>query len=252
LTIIGGYLRDAYGGDIRQRHRIRLAEAAAEEQGGHAFRAMDAYAAWFESDGENGQRALAMLRLLGLFDRPAAADCLAALLKPPAIEGLTEPLIALGEAQRNVVLTRLAHAKLVAVNRSAGGALVSLDAHPLLREYFAKTLREKRPDAWRAAHKRVYEHLTTTTPDKPAPTLDDLQPLDQAVAHACLAGMQQKACDEVYISRILRGTGSDGFYSTNKLAAYGADLGAVACFFDPPGAAPRPISDRRAKRCCSV
>ena len=45
-----------------------------------------------------GQRALAMLRLLGLFDRPATADCLAALLKAPAIAGLTEPLVGLGEA----------------------------------------------------------------------------------------------------------------------------------------------------------
>ena len=109
LTIIGGYLRDAFGGDIRQRDRIKLDEADAEEQGGHAFRAMDAYAEWFESDGERGQQALAMLRLLGLFDRPAEANCLASLWGEP-IEGLTEPLIALSEAQRNIVLARLAGA----------------------------------------------------------------------------------------------------------------------------------------------
>jgi hypothetical protein len=46
--------------------------------------------------------------------------------------------------------------------------------------------------------------------------------------------MQQEACDKVYFSRILRGTGSDGFYTINKLGALGADLSAVACFFDPP------------------
>ncbi len=78
------------------------------------------------------------------------------------------------------------------------------------------------------------EHLTETTPDKPAPTLDDLQPLYQAVAHGRHAGMQQEACDKVYFERIVRGSGSDGFYSMNKLGAFGADLGAVACFFDPP------------------
>ena len=140
LTIIGSYMRDAHGGDIRQRDRIKLDQADAEEQGGHAFRAMDAYAEWFEGDGEKGQQAIAILRLLGLFDRPADAGCLAALLRPPAIEGLTEPLIGLSEAQRNIVLTRLAGAKLVTVNRASGGALVSLDAHPLLREYFAEGL----------------------------------------------------------------------------------------------------------------
>ena len=252
LNIIGSYLRDAYGGDIRQRDRIRLAEADAEEQGGHAFRAMDAYAEWFESDGEKGQQALAMLRLLGLFDRPADAGCLAALWRAPPIEGLTEPLIALSEAQRNIVLTRLANAKLVTVNRAAGGALLSLDAHPLLREYFANALRENRPEAWKAAHKRLYEHLTTTTPDKPAPTLDDLQPLYQAVAHGCLAGMQQEACDKVYRDRILRGTGPDGFYSAIQLGAVGADLGAVACFFDPPWSRVSPNLTPPLRRGCST
>jgi tetratricopeptide (TPR) repeat protein len=174
-----------------------------------------------------------MLRLLGLFDRPADTGCLAALWREP-IEGLTEPLTGLSEAQRNIVLTRLADAKLVTVNRDAGGTLVSLDAHPLLREYFAKDLREKRPEAGRAGHERLYAHLTTTTPDKPAPTLEELQPLYQAVAHGCQAGMQQEARDKVYRDRILRGTGPGGFYSARKLGAFGAELSAVACFFETP------------------
>jgi tetratricopeptide (TPR) repeat protein len=54
------------------------------------------------------------------------------------------------------------------------------------------------------------------------------------VAHGCQAGLRQAACDEVYHDRILRGTGSEGFYSTNRLGAFGSDLGAVACFFEPP------------------
>ena len=230
LTIIGGYLRDAYSGDIRRRDQIKLDEADAEEQGGHAFRAMDAYAKWFESDGERGRQALAILRLLGLFDRPADAGCLAALWRAPSIDGLTEPLIALSEAQRNIALTRLGGAELVTVNR-AGGALLSLDAHPLLREYFAKALRERQLGTWKAAHKRLYEHLTTKKDNKPAPTLEDLQPLYQAVAHGCLAGLQQEACDDVYYARISR---EAEFFVSRKLGAYGADLGAVACFFDAP------------------
>ncbi len=194
---------------------------------------MDAYVRWFESDGEKGQRALAMLRLMGLFDRPADSRCLGTLWKRPAIAGLTEPLILLSEAQRKIVLTRLSDAKLLTVNRDASRVLLSLDAHPLLREYFAKDLRETRAGAWKAAHRRLYKHLINT-PDKPAPTLDDLQPLYQAVAHGCQAGMHEEARANVYRDRILRGTGSDGFYSTKKLGAFGADLGAVACFFEPP------------------
>jgi hypothetical protein len=230
LNLLGTWLRDAYAGDIRRRDQVRL-EDADKEQGGHAFRVMDAYVHWFESEGEKGQRALALLRLLGLFDRPADAGCLAALWTAPAIPDLTEALAGISDAKRNLAITRLKDAKLLTVNRDAGGALLSLDAHPLLREYFAKVLREQRPEAWRAAHRRLFEHLCATTKDKEKPTLEDLQPLYQAVAHGCLAGMQQEACAKIYRDRIQRG---DEFYSTNKLGALGSNLGAVACFFEQP------------------
>jgi tetratricopeptide (TPR) repeat protein len=232
LNLIGSYLRDAHGGDIRKRDLIKF-EDADDEKGGHALDVIAAYVAWFESDGERGARGLAMLRMMGLFDRSADSGCLGTLWKRPAITGLTEPLIALSEALRSVVLSRLAEAKLLTVNRDGSGAVVSVDAHPLLREYFAKVLRETRAGAWKAAHSRLYKHLINR-PDKPAPTLDDLQPLYQAVSHGCHAGMQQEACDKVYRDRILRGTESNGFYSLSILGAYGVDLGAVTCFFDPP------------------
>ncbi|MEO7317944.1 MAG: hypothetical protein ABIZ56_03035 [Chthoniobacteraceae bacterium] len=91
LNLFGSYLRDAYAGDIRRRDLVKLEEADAEEQGSHAFRVMDAYVRWLESSpglqpvapGSGlkppttfppGQRALALLSLLGIFDRPATAD----------------------------------------------------------------------------------------------------------------------------------------------------------------------------------
>ena len=231
MNLLGSYLHDAHAGDIRKRDLVKLEEADAIEQGGHAFRVMDEYVRWFESAGENGKRALAVLRLLGLFDRSAAFDSLAALLKTPAIPDLTEALVEMSEAQRNVAFTRLEAAKLLTVNRDAAHTLVSLDAHPLLRDYFARQFRAQHPEAWRAAHRRLYEHLCATTPDKPEPTLEDLQPLYQAVAHGCQAGMQQEACVKVYRDRIQRGNEN---YSTRKLGAFGADLGAVACFVEQP------------------
>ena len=90
-----------------------------------------------------------MSLLLGLFDRPADAGCLKGLWKVPAIPDLTEPLVGTSEAHRNLAFTRLQDAKLLSVNRDTAGALLVLDAHPLLREYFARELREQRPKAWR-------------------------------------------------------------------------------------------------------
>ena len=238
LNLLGSYLRDAHAGDIRKRDLIKLAEADAEESGGHAFRVMDAYVESLANGGKTpddqakGRRALALLRLIGLFDRPATADTLAALWEGEAIAGLTEPLTGISEAQRNLALQRLEDARLLTVSRAPGsGVLVALDAHPLLREYFGKRLRDAQPEAWRAAHRRLYEHLCSTTEDKPDATLEDLQPLYQAVAHGCQAGLQQEVCDEVYFGRILK---QNEHYSWKKLGAFGSDLGAVACFFETP------------------
>jgi tetratricopeptide (TPR) repeat protein len=231
LNLLGTYLHDAHGGDIRRRDLVKLEEADSEEQGGHAFRVMRAYEQAFEAEGDKGKRALAILRLLGLFDRPASADCLAALIEASAIPGLTEALAGSSEAQRNLALKRLEDANLVSINREVSGTLVSLDAHPLLREYFARQLRTEQPVAWRAAHRRLYQYLRASTPDRTQPSLEDLQPLYQAVSHACQADLQQEAFTEVYESRITR---EQEHYPVKKLGAFASDLGAVAYFFERP------------------
>ena len=232
LQIMGGFLKKAFRGDIRCRDRVRFEKADTKVQGGHAFRAMAAYVKWMESESDEARRELAILRLMGLFDRPATGDCVAALLAAPAIAGLTEPLVGLAEEDWNSSLDALESAKLLAVRRAKGsGTLVSLDAHPLLREYFGQRVRQTQPEAWRAAHRRLYEHLCATTKEGDEPTLEDLQPLYQAVAHGCQAGLQQEVRAKVYRDRILRGRES---YSWRKLGAFGSDLGAIACFFETP------------------
>ncbi|MGZ0220856.1 MAG: hypothetical protein ACKVIY_17795, partial [Acidimicrobiales bacterium] len=230
---------------------------------GHAFRAIAAYEDWLADDSEESRRELAVLRLLGLFDRPATADCVQALRKSPTIDGLTDPLVGLPPEDWEFTLTTLSDARLVSVNRDeATGELVSLDAHPLIREYFALQL--CRPDqsqrrsgndetddhagagasslrssirptetseVWRAAHRRLYEHLCETTKEGDQPTLEDLQPLYQAVAHGCHAGLQQEAWNDVFNGRVIR---RNEKYSKRKLGAFGSDLGAIACFYEQP------------------
>lgn len=284
LHIMGSFLKKAFGGDIRKRDRVTFAKASQKTDNDHAFRAMAAYARWMEDGSDEARRELAILRLMGLFDRPATADCLAALLAAPAIPGLTEPLTGLPEEDWNCSLESLVAAKLltvspetVSVPASAFPLPASLDAHPLLREYFAERLKssplvpreepgtaatEKTLDeskrhaaaeppahlaerdgysAWREAHRRLYEHLCASTQEGDQPTLEALQPLYQAVAHGCQAGLQQEACDKVYFARIKRG---NEHYSSKKLGAFGSDLGAVACFFDAPwGRASRSITE---------
>jgi hypothetical protein len=272
LHIMGSFLKKAFGGDIRKRDRVTFAKASQRTDNGHAFRAMAAYARWMEDGSDEARRELAILRLMGLFDRPATADCLAALLAAPAIPGLTEPLTGLPEEDWNCSLQSLVAAKLLTVSPETvsvpAAALrlpASLDAHPLLREYFAermkssplapreepgaaamdKTLDQSKRhaaaepsahlaerdgySAWREAHRRLYEHLCASTQEGDQPTLEALQPLYQAVAHGCQAGLQQEVFDDVFFARLHRGT---EYYAYHKLGAFGSDLGALACFFE--------------------
>jgi hypothetical protein len=240
LTLLGGFLNRAFHGDIRQRDRVKFEKADEKMDGGHAFRTMAAYEQWLLRDGgDEGRREVAVLRLMGLFDRPADAGCLAA-LRSETILGLTEPLAGLADDDWEYCLSGLETAKLLTVNRDASGALASLDSHPHLREYFARQLSTQQPDAWRAAHRRLYEHLCATTKEGNQPTLEDLQPLYQAVAHGCQAGLQQEVYDDVYFPRIQK---ENEAHAIRKLGAFGSDLGAVACFFDEPWKQPASVFD---------
>ena len=114
LTLLGSYLSDAYNGDIRCREEVSKRLAHDVRQGVHARRVMESYQTWF---GEGPE--LSVLRMLGLFDRPADEKALGALLKSPAIPGLTESLTDLHPTECRTILARLRRARLLAGEDSA-------------------------------------------------------------------------------------------------------------------------------------
>jgi tetratricopeptide (TPR) repeat protein len=220
LSLLGGYLSRACGGDVRRRKDVDLSKAD-ERKGGHALRVIDAYVQWLgEGPG------LATLRLLGLFDRPAQPKALVALRAQPAISGLTEPLIDLGDEDWQLALSNLReHGFLLPTDPRQPG---TLDAHPLVRVFFQEDLEAQRPEAWKAGNLRLYEHLQKEAPDLPD-TLEAMEPLFAAVVHGCRAGRQQEAFRKVYWRRIQRGGKS---FSTRKLGAFGSHLSTLSDFFD--------------------
>jgi tetratricopeptide (TPR) repeat protein len=227
LTLLGNYLRLAHGSDIRKRHEVDLGKAD-ERQGGQAFQVIAAYAQWL---GEG--RELSILRLLGLFDRPADAASVTALRAAPPIPGLTEDLVGLAEEDWQFAVSRLRdHGLLTNPEVTQPG---SLDAHPLVRVYFADKLQTQRAGAWREGNLRLYEHLQKVALPLPE-TLEAMEPLYSAIIHGCRAGRQQQALDDVFVKRIRRRAES---FSLIKLGAFGSDLTALGGFFertwDQPG-----------------
>ena len=138
LTLLGSYLTDAYNGDIRCRKEVSERLAHDVRQGAHARKVMESYQAWF---GEGTE--LSVLRMLGLFDRPADEKALAALLKPPAIPGLTVSLTDLSQIERRTIVARLRRARLISGEDLHNPGQV--DTHPLVREYFGAQLRSTAP-----------------------------------------------------------------------------------------------------------
>jgi hypothetical protein len=236
LGLLASFLTETQRGDVRRRDHVRAYLADKENpRHDHARRVMESY----EREWLAGQPvAHAIMHMVGLFDRPASGDCLRALRQAPAIDGLAGAVVGLDEGAWQRAVARLREVRLLAPpDPAAPGAL---DAHPLVREWFGERLRETNEAAWKAAHGRLYEHLRDTTKEGKTPTLEDLAPLYQAIAHGCRAGRHQEALDEIYAGRICRQQpdGEIAFYASKKLGALGSNLASVSWFFEEPYAIP--------------
>ena len=220
LTLLGSYLTDAYNGDIRYRKEVSERLSHDVRQGVHARKVMESYQTWF---GEGPE--LSVLRMLGLFDRPADERALQALLKPPVIDGLTESLAELSPTDWRTILARLRRAKLLAGEDPHNPG--HLDTHPLVREHFGEQLQSQRTEAWKECNRRLYEYYRTLAPHLPD-SFREMEPLFLSVICGCNAGLFRGALHEVYIPRIQRG---DVYFAANVLGARGALLLVLVHFF---------------------
>jgi tetratricopeptide (TPR) repeat protein len=182
---------------------------------------MESYQTWF---GEGPE--LSVLRMLGLFDRPADEKALGALLKPPAIRGLTESLTNLSPTEWRMILAKLRRARLLAGEDPRNPE--HLDTHPLVREYFGEQLRSQQTEAWKECNRRLYHYYQTLAPQLPN-SFREMEPLFSAVICGCHAGLFREALREVYIPRIQRGNDS---FAANVLGARGPLLSVLVHFFE--------------------
>jgi hypothetical protein len=221
LTLLGSYLTDAYNGDVHRREEVSARLARDLRQGAHARKVMESYQAWL---GEGPE--LSVLRMLGLFDRPADENSIGVLLKSPAIAGLTESLTGLSSSEWRVILSRLRRARLLVGEDPHNPG--HLDAHPLVREYFGEQLRDRQVDAWKECNRRLYHYYRTIAPQLPS-SFSEMEPLFSAVICGCNAGLFRESLHEVYIPRIQRGS---AYFVANVLGARGALLTALVHFFE--------------------
>ena len=219
-SLLGRYLAIVHNGNISMREIIP-ALTKEEKLGGHARRVMESYEKWLIGTPE-----LDIIRMMGLFDRPATGDAIESLKKPPEIVGLTDTQRKLSWAQWKYAVSRLRELGLLGAEDGYHSDI--LDCHPLVREHFQEKLKNENPNAWIAANSKLYEYYRDI-PNKTLPdTLVEMEPLFLAVSHGCKANKYQEAM-AVYWERIQR---KSEYYSLKVLGALGANLATLADFFD--------------------
>ena len=221
LTLLGSYLTDAYNGDIRCRKEVSERLAHDVRQGVHARKVMESYQTWF---GEGPE--LSVLRMLGLFDRPADEKALGALLKPPAIPGLTESLTDLSPTEWRTILAKLRRARLL-----AGKIRIILGIWIRILSFvntLANSFGVNEPRRGRNAiggSTIIIERLRRSC----RIVSGRWSHYFLAAIYGCNAGLYRETLHEVYILRIQRG---DASFAANVLGARGALLSVLVHFFE--------------------
>jgi hypothetical protein len=224
LTLLGRYLGVVHGGDIRGAKDVPLLLEVPESDGRHAQRVMQAYEFHLQSRPET----LEILRLMGLFDRPAEPEEIEALTRSPAIAGLTDSAGRITRTGWKFAVRYLRDLGLLYEDTHEVG---DLDCHPLLKEYYGAKLRGDTPAAWKEANHRLCTfHLSQVAQDRPD-NLNDLVRLHRAGVHGCLAGEFRMVLRDIYVHRISQGY--DGF-ATRTFGLFGVERVLLRTFFTDP------------------
>jgi tetratricopeptide (TPR) repeat protein/Mrp family chromosome partitioning ATPase len=224
LNLIGRFLKRACQGDIRKKYLVDF-EKADTGVDGKAFAAIEAYVKWFAAGDERSKQQLAILELLGLFDRPAEMCALSALREPPAIANITDAIIGLTDLEWHDRITSLIECGLLfddATTASANSR--KLDSHSLIRQYFSRQLKKQEAKSWRKAHQRIYKGLL-----KAAPHLEGAEYVYagfRAIQHGCLANMPKRSFWSIYWNIVEARNG------TEKLRFDNLEISALASFFE--------------------
>jgi hypothetical protein len=238
LSLLGSYLAEVCGGKVQRREMFSFLgedpdDPSGEAQRNQARRIMQAHENVLA---EKNKTALAILRLVSLFTRPARPAALEGLLAHPPIKGLTDnlPGVVPGERRWGRAVAYLRKLKLLEeapLNDAPEEDREVLSAHPLVREHFADGLAKIDRPAFLAGHTRLSEFFRNSVKeqreDEPSSS-DRMGPLYQAAVHGCLAERYDDVFENIYWPRIKRREAS---YNTKTLHAYPADLKVLEKFF---------------------
>jgi tetratricopeptide (TPR) repeat protein len=232
LMLLGGFLSVVHGGDIR---KFREVKSLLDDQklGSHARDLMRVYLEWFENKPESQ-----LLFLIGLFDRGVRLTDIKQIVETEMLEGLTDKLAALSQAQWSYAISLLHEANLISVLGHKDDVL--LDCHPIIRHFISDQLQATEPAIWQSAHEIIFYRLQAESVENPA-NIAELEPLFRAVIHGTQAGKYTEAF-QVYFERIKKRQ-----FSMFTEGSHHADHACIRSFFRKCWSQPEPDLPEEAK-----
>lgn len=223
ITLMGSYLRDVHQGNLAKRVDLEKLTVA-ERDGGHARRIMASYERWLQKNQQVAE--LALLNVIGLFDRPAPPEAMSALLADGEIDLFPAELDHVGGEVWNRCVDALRSMGLL--NKENPDWPGTLDAHPLVREHFRDELQNGDGQRWTEGNRRLFTYYRDTAPPQPADS-KGMNILYAAVTHGCAAGLHLQVFDDVLLKRVWRDRRTN--YSTRHLGMTGSDLVSLSNYF---------------------
>jgi tetratricopeptide (TPR) repeat protein len=223
ITLLGNYLRDVHHGDLTGRFDLEKLTVA-EREGGHARRVMASYERWLQKNQRVAE--LALLHVIGLFDRPADPEAMRALLAGMDLNPFTAALDEVGGVVWNRCVEALRGMGLL--NEENPEWPGTIDAHPLVREHFRDELQQGDRRMWVEGNRRLYAYYRDSAPPLPRES-KGMNTLYAAVMHGCAVGLHQQVFDEVLLPRVWRDRRTS--FSTRRLGMTGSDLVALSNYF---------------------
>ncbi len=223
ITLLGNYLRDVHHGDLKGRFDLEKLTVA-EQEGGHARRVMASYVRWLLENQMFSE--LALLHIIGLFDRPAPPEAMSALLAGMDLNPFTAELDQVGGDVWNRCVDALRGMGLL--NKENPEWPGTLDAHPLVREHFRDELQRGDGQMWVESNRILFAYYRDTAPPLPADS-KGMNILYAAVSHGCAAGLHQQVFDDLLLRRIWRDRRTT--FSTRRLGMAESDLVALSNYF---------------------
>lgn len=225
VTLLGNYLRDVHDGDLAGRFDLRGLSVEIP-QGGHARRIMTSYVQWLQEYRRVAE--LAVLNVIGLFDRPAPEEAMQALLGSQDLDPFTSEHDRVGSLVWHRCVEALRGMGLL--NGEIPDSPGTLDAHPLVREHFRDQLHRAHPEKWINGNARLFSYYQDHAPTLPTDS-KGMSELYAAVTHGSAANLHQEVYAQVLLSRVWRDKRKN--FATRQLGMTGSDLVALSNYFEP-------------------